>query len=259
MRGVLSLPLWLASLMTLAGVLVFTQARADEKDDLLAKIAATGPLPCDQQAVELVNLQFDKMEADLLLAGIGKSYALGDTWVAGNTFYDQARTIMAAALDEDQFKNGAFFSYTPTVLISKGLSGLSVDDLRYLEQFFSKPEGKLYWEENMDGTICAAWLKKFGQAPYPPLDGATAERWQKTTAGFKGAQERFVKRFNALPKATQAAYYDGKDKIGPSVQQAPLKLINERNHELGQRLNNVLSSKMDQLQPIIDGFKAAKG
>ena len=262
MHGVLPFQpvrLLLSGLVLLAGMAGSSHVRADEHDDLLARIAATGPLPCDQQAADLMNLQLDKMEPDLVLAGFGKSMALGDTWVAGNTFYDQARTVLAGALDEDQFKNGAFFAYTPANLISKGLSSMSMEDLQFLAQFFSKPEGKLYWEENMDGTICANWLKKFGQAPYPALDGATAERWEKTTSGLKGGQERFVKRFNALSKATQAAYYDGKDKISSNVQQAPMKLINERNQELAPRLNALIKTKMDQLKPIVDGFKAAKG
>ena len=262
MRGMLSFqlgPLLLSGLVPLAGFAVSAHARADEREDLLARIVATGPLPCDQQAADLMNLQLDKMEPDLVLAGLGKSMNLGDTWVAGNAFYDQARAVLATAFDEDQFKNGAFFAYTPAALVSKGLSAMSLEDLQYLAQFFSKPEGKLYWEENMDGTICASWLKKFGQAPYPALDAVTAERWNRTTAGLKGGQERFVKRFNALSKATQAAYYDVKDKISSTVQHAPMKLINERNQELAPRLSEIVRAKMDQLNPILDGFKAGKG
>lgn len=262
MRGVLSFQssrFLFSSVILLAAVVVSTCARADERDDLLAKIATTGPLPCDQQAADLMNRQLEKMEPDLVLAGVGKSMALGEAWVPGNSFYDQARVLLASAFDEDQFKNGAFFAYTPAALVSKGLSGMSLEDLQYLAQFFSKPEGKLYWEENMDGTICASWLKKFGQSPYPALDAAAAESWNRTTTGLKGGQERFVKRFNALPKPTQAAYYDGKDKISSTVQQAPMKLINERNQELSPRLGAIVRAKMDQLNPILDAFKAAKG
>jgi len=263
MRGVLLLSfqpirLLFYGLILLAGGAVSTHVSADEHDTLIAKIAATGPLPCDQQAVGLMNQQLMKMEPDLVLAGMRKSMNLGDGWVAGNSFYDQARAILAAAFDEDQALRGPFFAYTPTDLVSKGLSGVSNDDLQYLAQFFDKPEGKLYWEEILDGATCANLLKKFGQAPYPALDAPTAEHWDKITATLKGGHERFVKRLNALPKATQAAYYDGSDKMSTLVQQAPMKLINERNQELGPRLGAIVKSKMDQLTPIIEGFKGGK-
>jgi hypothetical protein len=262
MRGVLLLQsdrLLFCCLILLAGLVNSMNVRADERDTLLAKIAATAPLPCGQQAVDLMNLQLEKMEPDLVLAGMNKSMNLGDTWVAGNSFYDQARAILVTAFTEEQAKNGQFFAYTPAAVIVKGLSAMSMEDLQYLAQFFDKPEGKLYWEETLDGSTCNSWLKKFGQAPYPALDAATAERWTKTTAGLKGGQDRFVKRFNSLSKATQAAYYDGKDKISSLVQQAPMKLINERNQELNPRLSAVVQAQMVQLAPIIESFKAAKG
>jgi len=263
MRGVLLLSfqssrLLFSSLVLLAGLAASFHAHADEHDALIARIAATGPLPCDQQAADLMNLQLEKMEPDLVLAGMRKSMNLGDAWIAGNSYYDQAHALLVASFDEDQAKNGPFFAYTPTVLVSKALSGMSNDDLQYLAQFFDKPEGKLYWEEILDGTTCANLLKKFGQAPYPALDAPVAERWEKTTAFLKGSHDRLVKRLNALPKASQASYYDGSDKMSGSVQQAPMKLINERNQELGSRLGTILKSKMDQLTPIIEGFKGPK-
>ena len=262
MRGVLlsfqPVRLLFYSLVLFSGWAVSYHARADGRETLIAKIAATGPLPCDQQAINLMNLQLEKMEPDLVLAGMRKSMNLGDAWVAGNSYYDQARALLVAGFDEDQAKNGPFFAYTAVDLVSKGVSSMSDDDLQYLAQFFDKPEGKLYWEEILDGTTCAGLLKRFGQAPYPALDAPTAEHWEKMTATLKGGHERFVKRLNALPKATQAAYYDGSDKMSTSVQQAPMKLINERNQELGPRLNTVMKSKMDQLRPILDGFKGAK-
>jgi hypothetical protein len=264
MRGVMLFQpdrLLLSSLALLAGLAGLTtshQVRADERDTLIARIAATGPLPCDQQAVDLMNLQMERMEPDLVLAGMGKSMTLGDTWVAGNSFYDQARAVLSKAFEEEQAKNGQYFTITPAALIGKGLSAMSVEDLQYLAQFFDKPEGKLYWEETLDGSTCNSWLKKFAQAPYPALDAAMAERWGKTTAGLKGGQDRFVKRFNTLPKNTQAAYYDGKDKISSTVQQAPAKLFNERNQELNPRLSAVVQAQMAQLKPVIDAFKAAR-
>lgn len=246
----------LAMVTGLAGLAVSTHARADERDDLIAKIAATGPLPCDQQAADLMNLQLEKMEPDLVLAGMRKSMNLGDSWTAGNTYYDQARALLVTAFDEDQFKNGAFFAYTPAALIGKGLSGMSTEDLQYLAQFFSKPEGKLYWEEVLDGATCGTWFKRFSQAPYPVLDATTTERWQKTNANLKGSHDRLVKRLNALPKAAQTAYYDGTEKMSnTTIVQAPVKLINERNQELGPRLGSVIKAKMDQLTPIVEGFK----
>jgi hypothetical protein len=252
MRGVFLF----ASLVLLASLAVSNPARADERDDLIAKIAATGPLPCDQQAVDLMNLQLEKMEPDLVLVGMRKSMSLGDGWAAGNTYYDQARALLVTAFDEDQFKNGAYFAYTPAAVIGKGLSGASVEDLQYLAQFFSKPEGKLYWEEVLDGATCGTWFRRFSQTPYPALDAATAARWEKTSATIKGSHDRLVKRLNALPKATQAAYYDGTEKMSnTAIVQAPVKLYNERNQELGTRLAGVIKAKMDQLTPIIEGFK----
>jgi len=261
MRGVMSFQpgrLLCSSLILLASLAGSSPVRADERESLIARIAATGQLPCDQQAAELMNLQFEKMEPDLVLAGIGKSMNLGDTWVPGNSFYDQSRAILVQAFDEDQAKNGQFFKFAPASLIGKGLSAMSVEDLQYLAQFFNKPEGKLYWEETLDGSTCNSWLKKFSQAPYAALDGATAEQWMRTTTNLKGGQERFVKRFNTLSKATQAAYYDGKDKIASAVQQAPMKLFNERNQELNPRLNGIVQAQMVQLTPIIEASKAPK-
>ncbi len=259
MRGVLlsfqSVGLSLSSLLLIFGAFFSNPAQADEHSDLIAKIAATGPLPCDQQAVNLMNLQLEKMEPDLVLAGMRKSMNLGDAWVVGNSYYDQARALLVAAFDEDQAKNGPFFAYVPADLVTRGLADMSIEDLHNLAQFFDKPEGKLYWEEILDGTTCSHLLKKFGQAPYPTLDGPTAEHREKITATLKGSHDRLVKRLNALPKASQTTFYDSSDKISTVVEQAPMKLINERNQTLGPRLGTVVRSKMDQLTPIVEGFK----
>lgn len=262
MRGVLQFSVRPKSPLSglIAGVivalgLVAGTAQADEREALLGRIAATGPLPCDQQATAFMNLQLQRMEPDLVLQGIRKSMGLGDTWAPGNSFYDQARTLLAAAFEEDAAKNGPFFVYTPEALVGKGLSGMSSEDLQYLAQFFARPEGKLYWEETLDGSTCAAWFKAFGRAPYPAPDAATAAHLESTTATLKGGHDRFVKRLNALPKATQTAYYDGSDKISTLIQQAPMKSINERNQELAPRLTTIVKSKMPELTTIIDGFK----
>jgi hypothetical protein len=236
-----------------------TNAFADERDVLTAKIMATGQLPCAQEALELMSLQLERMEPDLVLQGMRQSMNLGEKWTNGNIRYEQARTVVATTFDEDRSKNGPFFSFSASSLLNKVLATEKPEDLQYIAKFFDKPEGKLFWEESIDGGMCNGWLKTIGRAPYPAMEGETLQRWEKATASLKGARERFVRKLNALPKANQSNYYEGAEKITGAIQQAPMQLINERNTELGARLGQILKPKMKEINAIVDAFKGANG
>jgi hypothetical protein len=231
---------------------------ADERDALISKIVATSALPCGDEAIELMNLQLQKMEPDLVLQGMRQTMSLGDGWATGNPLYDQARGIITTVFDEDQAKNGRFFAYTSVVVISKALSTLSPEDLQAVAKFFEKPEGKLYWEENIEGASCSSWLKTINRPPYPAMDRDALQRWEKASASLKGQHDRFVRKLNALPKATQTAYFEGAEKLNPIMQQATSHLSNERNQQLAPRLTEILKPKMQELNALADNFKAGK-
>jgi hypothetical protein len=231
-------------------------ARADDREALTAKIMATGPLPCSQDAMDILSLQLRRMEPDLVLQGMRKSMNLGDKWAAGNSDYDQARTLVASIFDADQATNGPFFAITTSAVLTKALATEKPDDLQYLAKFFEKPEGKLFWEESIDGAMCNSWLKTYSRPPYPAMEGTLQQRWEQLTATLKGERERFTHKLNALPKASQSAYYDGAEKITAPIQQAPMQLINERNAELGARLGQILKAKIQDINVIIESFKA---
>lgn len=231
---------------------------ADEREALISKIVASGALPCGDEAIELMNLQLQKMEPDLVLQGMRQTMSLGDGWTTGNPLYDQARGIITTVFDEDQAKNGRFFAYTPVIVISKALSTLSTEDLQFVAKFFEKPEGKFYWEENIEGASCSSWLKTINRPPYPAMDRDTLQRWDKASASLKGQHDRFVRKLNAMPKATQNAYFEGAEKLNPLMQQATAHLSNERNQQLAPRLTEILKPKMQELNTLADNFKAGK-
>ena len=230
-------------------------AHADEREALTAKIIATGPLPCAQEALDLMSGQLERMEPDLVLQGVRQSMSLGDKWTVGDVRYQQARVVVAGAFDADQAANGRFFAFNASAVLNKALASASADDLQYLAKFFDKPEGRLFWEESVDGAICNNWLKTFSRAPYPAFEGENLQRWEKATAALKGSRERFVRKLNALPKASQSSYYEGAEKITAPIQQAPMQLINERNAELGPRLGQILKPKMKEINAIVEAFK----
>lgn len=232
-------------------------AMADEREELTAKIMATGQLPCAQEALELMSRQLERMEPDLVLQGMRQSMGLGDKWTKGDVRYEQARTVVAASFEEDYAANGPLFSFSTASVLNKALASQKPDDLQYIAKFFEKPEGRLFWEESIDGAICGAWLKTINRPPYPSMDEPTQQRWDKASAALKGQRERFVRKLNALPKPSQSNYYDGAEKITAPIQQAPLQLINERNAELGVRLGQILKPKMKEINAIVDAFKAS--
>jgi hypothetical protein len=244
-----------ASMLLLLFTACAGNAYADDRDALTAKIIATGPLPCAQEALSLMSAQLERMEPDLVLQGVRQSMNLGEKWTNGDMRYEQARAVVATTFSTDQASNGPFFAFSTTAVLNKALGPLSPDDLQYLAKFFEKPEGRLFWEESIDGAICNGWLKTISRAPYPALDGENLQRWEKATTALKGAHDRFVRKLNALPKASQSAYYEGAEKITAPIQQAPLQLINERNAELGVRLGQILKPKMKEINAIVEAFK----
>lgn len=247
-------------LAPLAAVLMFSAAPvfADERQDLVASILSTAPLPCNDAAIQLLNQQGARLVAVGVLNGVRQGAQLDAGFAPGNPHYDQARALIDKAVQEDEQRNGMLLGFTVQNVMQEAFSAHTLDDLRYFAAFFARPEGRLYWEELLGGAQCQGWLKALNAPPFLPLTGEAKLRWEQLNDGLKGAEQRFLSRLHALPQPARAEFDQGHVRLRGTFDDAYARLNRAMETSLKNRLDIAVKPHIPALLEFVRQYRESK-
>lgn len=140
--------------------------------------------------------------ADAFLQGAARAVHLPPGWERGNRYYDQAFTIVNAAIAQDQVTNGPWLKVTATDYLELTFRRGSSQEQDYFRTFFGSKAGEVYWDYIVDSATCSGLLKRVSQ------DGTVlTDAQQKTIAHWQEALPRKQREadlaFEQLTKAQQ--------------------------------------------------------
>ena len=208
---------WVTRVTALIFMLALLQshaARADEPAAGSDSMFGATPMPCTAEAIRLLNRQLLKLAPDEILSGIRQAMNRPADWTTGHPSYEKARSIVVAALDAEEKANGPLFTFTPARFYDSVVANWSAEERSNYKSFFSRPAGKVYLTDMLDGAACKGWLDGFNSPPFPPLDGADKAQWDTMMVRFIGGEQRLVAKLRALPMYELKSFVAESKKVG---------------------------------------------
>lgn len=228
---------------------------ADERQDIIDQIIVTGPLTCTDGALHLFNEQLMRSAPLYFLDGIKGRAGFKAEWGPGNENFERARAVVVKALNEEIARRGPFIDVRSESLMRTAFATKSIEEIRYLGQFFASPAGKVYWESMIEGTQCANWLKSLDTSPFLPFTPEQKVHVQQLQS-ISGGESRFTAQFNALSKADKSNFDNGYKKLGNNTfDQAMIKLGTQAAEAIRSRAALAVSPYMPEIMQIIQEYR----
>lgn len=204
-------------------------------------------LPCLDEFSRIATTGFREAQPDYLLQVIGRDVQARSTWARGDPQYDKARGIVADALAADERAHGPLLAFTTSKMTNKVVAAWSADDRAYFTRFFSRPAGRLFVSDILDGAVCKGQLTVLGKPPLAPLSRADQAQVEALQKGLEGAMDRFMAKLNALSPGEKQSFDAGYKKLGQSFEMAQAETVTEDDALLRVRIDRALRPHRDAL------------
>lgn len=211
------------------------------------------PMPCAEEASRLMNRQLVRMAPDQILDGMGRASDARADWTNGHPQYEKARAILVNALAAEEKAGGPLFRFSAEKILNDVVSNWSADQKSYYASYFSRPSGKLYLTDMLEGATCKGWLKSLNSPPFPPLVGADKAHWDKLIGTFRTGEDQFVAKLRALSKEERQSFEMGFKKLDRVFDSALMKVATQQDAELKARIEKSMRPRLAELVRTLQG------